>query len=218
MNISVRNLKGSTIKSIEIPESVFNVDFDSKIVNSVLRYGALSQRSCTASTKNRSAVAGSGKKRRAQKKSGRARMGERNPVHHRGGSVAFGPNGRQYDISINKKVRRLALKMVLSNKVANNDLVVVDQLMVDQCKTKEALKIKDIFSVAGRSVFIDSLAKIGNSHDDQALSQFWLSIRNVYDMDLESVNTMNLKQVMSCDKVFMTEGALNDLLAILGGE
>lgn len=216
MNISVVNLTGNTLKSIEIPDSVFNIDFDPRIVNSVLRYGALAQRSCTASTKNRSAVAGSGKKRRAQKKTGRARMGERNAVHHRGGSVAFGPNGRQYDISINKKVRRLALKMVISNKIANGELVIVDKLVLNECKTKEALKIKDTFDIKGRCVFVDSLENMGCA--DECLSNFWLSIRNVYDMDLESINTMNLKQIMSAKKVFLTEAALSDLLSVHGGE
>jgi large subunit ribosomal protein L4 len=217
MNIEVKNLIGDVLRNIEIPECVFGIDFDAKLVNRVLRYGALSQRSCTASTKNRSAVAGSGKKRRAQKKTGRARMGERNAVHHRGGSVAFGPNGRKYDLDINKKIRRLALKMVLSDKMRFGEFVILDKLAMNESKTKEALKIRDSFDFSGRCLFVDSLDQMGGFCDNSDLEKFWLSIRNIYDMDLETVHTMNIKQIMNCKKVFFTEAALNELLLRFGG-
>lgn len=232
IKVNVKNLAGNVVKEIEIPQSVFGVELNSQIVNKVLRYGALSQRTATASTKNRSEVAGSGKKRRAQKKSGRARMGERNPVHHRGGSVSFGPNGRKYDISINKKERRSALTMVLSNKLSSSDLIILDELTMNEGKTTNGLKLKDIFGFSGRTVFVDTLenknylsnndkcvndASIQKAKDFEKHKNFSLAIRNIFDMDYESVHTMNLKQLIGCDKVFFTENSLNELLSRFGG-
>lgn len=141
MQIPVHNLTGEVVDHIEISDDVFNVPFNQAVVHQALVRQLANARQGTASTKTRREVAGSKRKILPQKHTGRARQGGIRAPHRRGGGVAFGPHPRSYRQDMPKKMRRLALKCVLSAKAADEEMIVVDQLNLAQPKTKQMAHI-----------------------------------------------------------------------------
>ena len=135
--VDVYDLKGKKVSDIELAESVFGIEPNENIVHAVLVNYLANQRQGTQSTKTRAEVRGGGRKPWRQKGTGRARQGSiRAPQWIKGG-IALGPKPRSYYYTVNKKERRLAVKSVLSSKVLENELVVVDSLEMKEIKTKE---------------------------------------------------------------------------------
>src|SRR5574344_2128983 len=131
LKLDVLDINGKKVKDIEVNENVFNVDVNDIVVHTALINYLANQRQGTQSTKTRSEVSGGGKKPWRQKGTGRARQGStRAPQWYHGG-IALGPKPRTYGISINKKVRRLAMKSALSSKVAADEMIVLDSIKLD---------------------------------------------------------------------------------------
>ncbi len=141
MQVQVYNLKGEVVSQIEIGDDVFGVPFNEAVVHQALVRQLANRRQGTADTKTRGEVRGSTRKLFAQKHTGRARRGDKRSPLLRGGGVAFGPHPRSYRQAMPKKMRRLALRCVLSAKVSDGEVKVVDRLELDEPKTKGVLDI-----------------------------------------------------------------------------
>lgn len=152
--VDVYDMKGKKVSDVELAESIFGIEPNEAIVHSVLVNYLANQRQCTQSTKTRAEVRGGGKKPWRQKGTGRARQGSiRAPQWIKGG-IALGPKPRSYSYTVNKKERRLALKSILSSKVAENELTVVDKLEVKEIKTKTMVKALADLKVEGKTLIV----------------------------------------------------------------
>ena len=152
--VDVLDLKGKKVSDIELADSVFGIEPNEAIVHSVLVNYLANQRQGTQSTKTRAEVSGGGRKPWRQKGTGRARQGSiRAPQWIKGG-IALGPKPRSYKYTVNKKEKRLAIKSVLSSKVLEKELTVVDKLEVKEIKTKTMVKALADMKVEGKTLII----------------------------------------------------------------
>lgn len=152
--VDVYDMKGKKVSDVELAKSVFGIEPNEAIVHSVLVNYLANQRQGTQSTKTRAEVRGGGKKPWRQKGTGRARQGSiRAPQWIKGG-IALGPKPRSYSYTVNKKERRLALKSILSSKVTENELTVVDKLEVKEIKTKTMVKALADLKVEGKTLIV----------------------------------------------------------------
>ena len=152
--VDVYDLKGKKVSDIELADSVFGIEPNENIVHSVLVNYLANQRQGTQSTKTRAEVSGGGRKPWRQKGTGRARQGStRSPQWIKGG-IALGPKPRSYRYTVNKKERRLAIKSILSSKVLEKELTVVDKLEVKEIKTKLIAKALVDLKVEGKTLIV----------------------------------------------------------------
>ena len=152
--IDVYDMKGKKVSDVELAENVFGIEPNEAIVHSVLVNYLANQRQGTQSTKTRAEVRGGGKKPWRQKGTGRARQGSiRAPQWIKGG-IALGPKPRSYKYTVNKKERRLAIKSILSSKVLEKELTVVDKLEVSEIKTKTMVKALTDLKVTGKTLIV----------------------------------------------------------------
>ncbi len=152
--VDVYDLKGKKVSDIELADTVFGIEPNENIVHSVLVNYLANQRQGTGSTKTRAEVSGGGKKPWRQKGTGRARQGStRSPQWIKGG-IALGPKPRSYKYTVNKKERRLAIKSILSSKVLEKELTVVDKLEVKEIKTKTMVKALTDLKVEGKTLIV----------------------------------------------------------------
>ena len=152
--VDVYDIKGKKVSDIELADSVFGIEPNENIVHAVLVNYLANQRQGTQSTKTRAEVSGGGKKPWRQKGTGRARQGSiRAPQWIKGG-IALGPKPRSYKYSVNKKEKRLAIKSVLSSKVLEKELTVVDKLELAEIKTKTMVKALQDLKVEGKTLII----------------------------------------------------------------
>jgi large subunit ribosomal protein L4 len=154
-SIDVVNQKGEKVGSLELDDTVFNAEIKEHCVHQVVVWQLAKRRSGTAATKTRGQVRGGGRKPWRQKGSGRARAGTiRSPIWVGGGAI-FGPHPRSYEHSVPKKVRKAAMRSVLSSKLQENQLTVVDKIELDEPKTKLFLEVcKDLGLDEGKAVFV----------------------------------------------------------------
>ena len=152
--VDVYDIKGKKVSDIELADSVFGIEPNENIVHAVLINYLANQRQGTQSTKTRAEVRGGGKKPWRQKGTGRARQGSiRAPQWIKGG-IALGPKPRSYKYTVNKKERRLAIKSILSSKVLEKELTVVDKLELKEIKTKSMVKALEALKVEGKTLII----------------------------------------------------------------
>ena len=152
--VDVLDIKGKKVSDIELADSVFGIEPNENIVHSVLKNYLANQRQGTQSTKTRAEVSGGGKKPWRQKGTGRARQGSiRAPQWIKGG-IALGPKPRSYKYTVNKKEKRLAIKSVLSSKVLEKELTVVDKLELKEIKTKTMVKALADLKVEGKTLIV----------------------------------------------------------------
>ena len=152
--VDVYDIKGKKVSNIELAESVFGIEPNENIVHAVLVNYLANQRQGTQSTKTRAEVRGGGRKPWRQKGTGRARQGSiRAPQWIKGG-IALGPKPRSYKYTVNKKERRLAIKSILSSKVLEKELTVVDKLELKEIKTKSMVKALEALKVEGKTLII----------------------------------------------------------------
>ena len=152
--IDVYDIKGKKVSDIELADSVFGIEPNENIVHEVLKNYLANQRQGTQSTKTRAEVSGGGKKPWRQKGTGRARQGSiRAPQWIKGG-IALGPKPRSYKYAVNKKERRLAIRSILSSKVLEKELTVVDKLELKEIKTKSMVKALADLKVEGKTLII----------------------------------------------------------------
>ncbi|MDD4183858.1 MAG: 50S ribosomal protein L4 [Candidatus Izemoplasmatales bacterium] len=135
------NQSGETVGEVNLADSVFAVETNQQVIYDVVKAQRASMRQGTAKAKNRSEVSGGGRKPYRQKGTGHARQGTINAPQYTGGGVVFGPSPRDYSYKVNKKIRRLALKIVLSDKIREENLLVIDEFKLESHKTKGIVEI-----------------------------------------------------------------------------
>jgi len=199
--IDVYDINGKKVKELELNEAVFVIEPNETVVHSVLVNFLANQRQGTQSTKTRSEVSGGGRKPWRQKGTGRARQGSiRAPQWIKGG-IALGPKPRSYKYTVNKKERQLAVKSVLSSKVLENELVVVDSLPLNDIKTKEMVKALSNLKVEGKALIMlpEKNEKVQKS------------ARNIEGVKTTLVETINVYDLLKYNKLVVTEDTVKKL-------
>ena len=204
-NVALFKQDGSQIGEVTLNEEIFGIEPNESVVYDAIIMQRASLRQGTHAVKNRSAVRGGGRKPWRQKGTGRARQGSIRSPQWRGGGVVFGPTPRSYSYKLPKKVRRLAIKSVLSEKVAENKLVVVDALSFDAPKTKEFKQVS-----ANLSIDKEVLIVLEEGNDFAALSA-----RNLPNVSVIASNNVTVLDVVANDKVLATQTALTQIEEVL---
>jgi len=202
-SIDVINKSGERIEEIEIPDNLLEVTGSTSVIQDVVRAHDARTRRGTASSKNRSEVQSSGRKPWRQKGTGRARSGNRASPIWRGGGVIFGPSPRTFELSLPKKVKRKALRSILSIRFQKNRVQVIDELKMEKPSTKELHGILDAIG-AGRSVLIITAER------DKNIS---LSSRNIPKVATTGIRGLNTYLVASHSGIVITRDALPHLQA-----
>ena len=191
--VDVYDIKGKKVSDIELADSVFGIEPNENIVHSALVNYLANQRQGTQSTKTRAEVRGGGKKPWRQKGTGRARQGSiRAPQWIKGG-IALGPKPRSYSYRINKKEKQLAIRSLLSAKVLDNELTVVDKLEVEEAKTKVMAKALTDLKVEGKALII-----LADRNDNVLRSS-----RNIEGVKTIELNTINVFDLLNCSKLVL---------------
>ena len=196
----VLNSLAEKVGEIDLNDALFSVEVNTGILHEVVCMQRANQRSGNACTKTRGEVSGGGAKPWRQKGTGRARAGSRTSPVWRGGGTVFGPKPRDYCNSLPKKVRRLALKMALSARNQEGNLVVVDQFSLDQAKTREFVKVMDNFK------FDNCLVVTGEM--DEKLG---LSARNAVGYKVLPVAGLNVMDILKHSKLMLVQTSLAKL-------
>lgn len=204
-NVALFKQDGSQIGEVTLNEEIFGIEPNESVVYDAIIMQRASLRQGTHAVKNRSAVRGGGRKPWRQKGTGRARQGSIRSPQWRGGGIVFGPTPRSYSYKLPKKVRRLAIKSVLSEKVAENKLVVVDALSFDAPKTKEFKQV-----LANLSIDKKVLIVLEEGNDFAALSA-----RNLPNVSVIASNNVTVLDVVANDKVLATQTALTQIEEVL---
>ncbi len=192
--IDVYNMQGKKVSDVELNEAVFGIEPNEAIVHSVLVNYLANQRQGTQNTKTRAEVRGGGRKPWRQKGTGRARQGSiRAPQWIKGG-IALGPKPRSYKYTVNKKERRLAIKSILSSKVLENNLVVVDKMDVKEIKTKTMVAALDSLKVTGKTLIM-----LPEKNENVQKSA-----RNIEGVKTTLINTINVYDLLKYNKLVVT--------------
>ena len=197
-NIDVLNMSGEKVSELELSEAVFAVEPNTSAMHiAVVNYLA-NQRQGTQSTLTRAEVSGGGKKPWRQKGTGRARQGStRSPQWYHGG-IAHGPKPRSYRFTINKKVRRLAMKSAFSAKVADNEMIVIDEIKLDAIKTKDMVKALSAVNAAKKALIVLP------EKDDV----IYRSARNIEGVKVAPVNAISVYDILNCDSLVIAKDAV----------
>ena len=195
-NLKVIDQKGKDAGEVTLNDEVFGVKPNESVVFDAIIRQRAGRRQGTSKVKNRSAVRGGGKKPWKQKGTGRARQGSIRSPQWRGGGVVFGPTPRSYAYSMPRKQRRLAIKSVLSQKLIDKDLIVLDQLTMSAPKTKEFKSILDGLKVEGKVLVVS---------EDKNIQY---SAKNLPNVKVITANGLNVEDVVNYDKLILTKEAV----------
>ncbi len=196
--VDLYNMSGEVVGNIELQDSVFGIDPNVQVMHIAVLNQLANRRQGTQSTKTKSEVRGGGKKPWRQKGTGRARQGSIRSAQWIKGGIVLGPKPRSYSYTIPKKVKRLALKSALSSKVVDNDILVLDNLAVEDGKTKKMASILD-------SLKIDKSALIVLSDDSDLVAR---AARNIPGVKTAYVNTINVFDLLKYEKCIITKEAV----------
>ena len=196
-NVTVYNMEGNEVGTMELNDAVFGEEINEHLVHLAVVRQLANNRQGTQKAKTRSEVSGGGRKPWRQKGTGHARQGSIRAPQWTGGGVVFAPVPRDYEVKMNKKERRAALKSALTSKVQENKLVVVDSLALAEAKTKEMQKVLTNLKA--------DKALVVTADDDQKVV---LSARNIADVQTATVNTINVYDVMKHNTVVVTKDAV----------
>ena len=203
MAIKVIDQKGKSVGEVDLNKCIFEVEpNDSVVFEAIIRQRA-GKRQGTHATKNRAAVSGGGKKPWKQKGTGRARQGSIRAPQWRGGGTVFGPTPRSYKVDMPRKARRLAIKSVLSQKVADGNLIVLDQLTLATPKTKDLKAIFSAIKVSGKVLVVS---------DDKNVQ---LSGKNLPQVKVVPVNGLNVVDAVDYEKLLLTQDAIKRIEEVL---
>ncbi|EEB35310.1 50S ribosomal protein L4 [Anaerococcus hydrogenalis DSM 7454] len=199
--VEVLNIKGENVGEIELNETLFAADIAETAVYDTVKNQLANKRQGTQSAKTRSEVRGGGRKPFRQKGTGRARQGSIRAPHYTGGGIVFAPKPRDYSYKIPKKMKRKALYSVLTSKVNDNELVVLDELKLDSYKTKEANEILT-------NIKADKKAYVVIAENDDKV---YRSFRNIEGCDVEKANLINVYDLLRHNKLVITKEAIAKL-------
>ena len=196
-NVSVLNMEGKEVGSMELNDAVFGVEINEHLVHQAVVLQLANNRQGTQKAKTRSEVSGGGRKPWRQKGTGHARQGSTRAPQWTGGGVVFAPAPRDYSFKMNKKEKRAALKSVLTSKVQENKFIVLDELKLAEVKTKEMKKVLDNLKVN------NALVIIGDDSENVALSA-----RNIAGVQTASVNTINVFDMLKYNTIIATKSSV----------
>ena len=196
-NVSVLNMEGKEVGSMELNDAVFGVEINEHLVHQAVVLQLANNRQGTQKAKTRSEVSGGGRKPWKQKGTGHARQGSTRAPQWTGGGVVFAPVPRDYSFKMNKKEKRAALKSVLTSKVQENKFIVLDELKLAEVKTKEMKKVLDNLKVN------NALVIIGDDSENVALSA-----RNIAGVQTASVNTINVFDMLKYNTIIATKSSV----------
>ena len=195
-NVSVYNMEGKEVEKIDLSDAVFGVEVNEHLVHMAVVQQLANNRQGTQKAKTRSEVSGGGRKPWRQKGTGHARQGSTRAPQWTGGGVVFAPVPRSYSFKMNKKEKQLALKSALTSRVQENKLIVVDELKLDEIKTKNFKKVMDNLKATKGLVVL--------AENDQNVV---MSARNIYGIDTALTNTINVYDIMKAGTVVLTKDA-----------
>ena len=199
-NVSVYNMEGKQVDTIELSDAVFGVEVNEHLVHLAVKQQLAANRQGTQKAKTRSEVSGGGRKPYRQKGTGHARQGSTRAPQWTGGGVVFAPVPRDYTVKMNKKEKRAALKSVLTSRVQENKLLVVDELKFDEIKTKKMQGVLDALKVKKALVVL-------KDNDQNVL----LSARNIADVRTVLTSTLNVFDILKYDTVVVTKAAVENI-------
>ncbi|MCL2387902.1 MAG: 50S ribosomal protein L4 [Defluviitaleaceae bacterium] len=199
--VAVKNIRGEAVGNIELDDNIFGIKVNQHAVHMAVVQYLANQRQGTKSTKTRAEVRGGGAKPWRQKGTGRARQGSTRSPQWTGGGVVFAPKPRDFSMKLNKKMKRLALKSVLTDKVKNEKLIVLDSLELPEIKTKSMTGICEKLSL-GKALFVT---------DGISDKNVILSARNIPSIKTAGVNTINVYDILNYDSLVITKGAIEKM-------
>ena len=199
--IDVKDLTGAVKGSIELSDEIFGIEPNEVAMSTVVRNQLANRRQGTQKTKTRSEVSGGGKRPYRQKGTGRARHGSTRSAQYVGGGIIFGPNPRSYSYTVPKKIKRLALKSALSSKVADQKLIVLENMDLDEVKTAAVAKALKAIGAGESSLIV--LEGVNRNAE--------LSARNIKDVKTALVNTINVMDILKYDSFVATKAAVEKI-------
>ena len=206
LKVAVYNQEGQKVKDTELNESVSGIEPNNQAIFDMVLLQRASWRQGTHKVKNRTEVKGGGKKPWRQKGTGRARQGSIRAPQWRGGGVVFGPTpDRNYKLKMNKKVRRLALKSALSQKVIDSELTVLDNIAMEAPKTKAMVKVLENLEANRKTLIVM----------DEVDENVALSARNIPGVKVINSKGLNVYDIVDSTKLVMTEGAIKAVEEVL---
>ncbi|MBE6156650.1 MAG: 50S ribosomal protein L4 [Firmicutes bacterium] len=203
--ISVKNIKGETVKDINLDSKIWNIEVNDDALKKMIRLQLDSMRQGTRKTKTRSEVSGGGRKPWKQKGTGRARQGSIRATQWRGGGIAFGVNPRNFTFKINKKERVLALKTALTYKNVEKALVVLDSVKLDTLKTKEIVNILNTLELNGKILFITK----------EENENLYMATRNLGNVLVLMADEINCYDIVNADVLVAEEEAIKTIEEVL---
>ena len=199
--IDVKDLTGAVKGSIELSDEIFGIEPNEVAMSTVVRNQLANKRQGTQKTKTRSEVSGGGKRPYRQKGTGRARHGSERSAQYVGGGIIFGPNPRSYSYTVPKKIKRLALKSALSSKVADQKMIVIENMDLDEVKTATVAKALKAIGAGESSLIV--LEGVNRNAE--------LSARNIKDVKTALVNTINVMDILKYDSFVATKAAVEKI-------
>ena len=196
------NLDNSKVKDIDLNESIFGIKTFPDLIHQYLRYQNAKSRQGSHKTKTRSEVNGKAKKPFAQKGTGNARQGSSKPPHFRGGATSMGPVNRDHSFSLNKKEKKLALKSALSSKFLEDNIIFIDKIETDSHKTK---------SLSNKLIKFNFNSALFVYGDDDVNDNFRKASSNIPRVSLLSCIGINVKDLISHEKIFIEEKSINKI-------
>ena len=200
-NVSVYNMEGKEVGTIELNDAVFGVEVNEHLLHLAVVAQLANKRQGTQKAKTRAEVSGGGKKPWRQKGTGNARQGSTRAPQWTHGGIVFAPKPRDYSLSMNKKEKQLAIKSALSDKVANNSLIVVDAIAMDEYKTKTAVAMLNAIG-AGKKALV-----VLDENNVYAVN----SLRNIKGVMAAQTNTINTYDIVNADTLVITKAAAQKL-------
>jgi large subunit ribosomal protein L4 len=195
--VDVQNIDGEKISQVDLAETIFNVDVKKSVLHEVVIMQLASRRKGSASVKHRSDIRGSQRKLFRQKGTGRARMGNIKSPLLRGGGSVFGPDPRDYSYKVPKKVRKLALKMALTSKLKDDELLVVDKFEFEQIKTKKFLEAAENLKITNALIVIDDKNE-----------NLELSARNISNIKVLHIKGLNVVDILKYKNLVLVESSI----------
>lgn len=196
-NVSVYNMEGKEVGKMDLNDAVFGVEINEHLVHMAVVQNLANKRQGTQKAKTRSEVSGGGRKPWRQKGTGHARQGSTRSPQWKGGGVVFAPTPRDYSFKLNKKEKKAALKSVLTSRVQDNKLIVLEELKLDAIKTKEFKKVMDNLKVDKAMVVIDG-------QDENVI----LSARNLPTINTAVAENINVYDILKGDTLVLTKDAV----------
>ena len=195
--VAVYNMEGKEVDSIELNDSIFGVEINEHLVHMAVLQQLANNRQGTQKAKTRSEVRGGGRKPWRQKGTGHARQGSTRSPQWTGGGVVFAPTPRDYSFKLNKKEKRAALKSALTSRVVENKFVVVDELKLDEIKTKKFVEVL-------KNLNVEKALVVLNDMDEKVIA----SVANIPTVKTTQTNELNVFDVLKYDTVVVTKAAV----------